>query len=312
MRQVGLVLVLVACAHNVPQDKATGPDGKQKGAVPIALVENEAKVKGVVTYPGGDRIDWKKIELPQGAKGKLDLTMTWNTPRPGLKVAFDVFDQWNTPVVAAAKKPGGKLQTASIDVAKGTYYVRVYAPRRKDAAEYKLSASFTPDAVPIPPDLTVPDPPKLAAVPPPEEECLVFDPQNKACGDVCVEGSPVGWKGCAKRDKAEQDRIAKEEAEKARIERLKNAPKAMDKRILNVEINGDEATITLGIGTEAQPLLDRNWTGQVINKTTGQPMAGGTITIIRVGKTQTLAKVKLRVDILNQNPMVRLTPPPVE
>jgi hypothetical protein len=311
MRQVGLVLVLVACAHNVPQDKATGPDGKQKGAVPITLVENEAKVKGIVTYPGGDRIDWKKIELPQGAKGKLDLTMTWNTPRPGLKVAFDVFDQWNTPVVAAAKKPAGKLQTASIDLAKGTYYVRVYAPRRKDAGAYKLSATFTPDAVAIPPDMTVPDPPKLAAVPEPEGECLVFDPQNKACGG-CPDDAPVGWKGCAARDKAEKDRIAKEEAEKARIERLKNAPKPMEKRILNVEINGDEATITLGIGTEAQPLLDKSWTGQVINKQTGQPMAGGTITIVRVGKTQTLAKVKLRVDILNQNPMVRLTPPPVE
>src|ERR1043165_3141695 len=126
MRQIGLLLVLVACANNVPQDRSTGPDGKQKGAVPIAMVENEGAIKGVVTYPGGDRVDWRKIELPQGARGKLELTMKWQTPRPGLRAAFDVFDQWNTPVVAAAKKQqgGAKVQSATIDVAKGTYYVR--------------------------------------------------------------------------------------------------------------------------------------------------------------------------------------------
>jgi hypothetical protein len=41
-------------------------------------------------------------------------------------------------------------------------------------------------------------------------------------------------------------------------------------------------------------------------------MIGGTVTIVRIGKTQTLAKVKLRVDTLNQNPTVRLTPPPLD
>lgn len=313
MRQVGLVLVLVACAHNVPQDRATGPDGRQKGAVPIELVENEAKIKGIVTYPGGDRIDWRKIQLPEGTKGKLDLTMTWSTPRPGLRVAFDVFDQWNTPVVAAAKKKSGRLQTATIDLAKGTYYVRVYAPRRKDAGAYKLSASFTPDAVPIPPDMTVPDPPKLPAVPEVEPDCLQFDPKIKACEKVCPDfGAPPGWKACADKEKAEQERIAREEAEKARIERMKNAPKPMDKRIVHVAINGDEATITLGIGTDGQPLLDSTWTAQIVNKTTGKPLVGGTVTLVRVGKTQTLAKVRLPVDILNQNPMVRLTPPPAQ
>jgi hypothetical protein len=314
MRQVGLSLVLVACAHNVPQDKATGPDGKQKGAVPVELVENEAKVNGIVTYPGGDRVDWRKIDLPQGTRGKLDLRLTYKTPRPGLRVAFDVFDQWNTPVIAAAKKPSGKMQDASIDVAKGTYYVRIYAPRRTDAGTYKLEAAFTPDNAPPPPDLVVPDPPKLPAVP---LSCATFDPNNEACVNVCPEvGAPPGWKACADRDKAEKDaeaqRLACEQAEKERAERLKNAPKPMDKRIIDVKINGDEATITLGIGTEGQPLLDKSWSAEVINASTGKPMIGGTVTIVRIGKTQTLAKVKLRVDTLNQNPTVRLTPPPLD
>jgi hypothetical protein len=160
--------------------------------------------------------------------------------------------------------------------------------------------------------MTVPDPPKLAAVPPVEPECDPFDPKVKKCEDVCPEfGAPPGWKACADKDKAEKERIAREDAEKARQERIKNAPKAMDKRIIDVKINGDEATITLGIGTDGQPALDSTWTAQVINAQTGQPLVGGTVTIVRVGKTQTLAKVKLRVDALNQNPTVRLTPPPI-
>ncbi|HUS29802.1 MAG TPA: hypothetical protein VMZ53_14960 [Kofleriaceae bacterium] len=310
MRHIGLTLVLVACAHNVPQDKATGPDGKQKGAVPVALVENEAKVKGVVTYPGGDRIDWKKIELPQGTKGKLDLTLTWDTPRPGLRVAFDVFDQWNTPVVPAAKKPAGRMQDASIDVAKGTYYVRIYAPRRKDAGSYKLVANFTPEAPAVPPDMTVPDPPKLPAIPVAEPGCDVFDPSVKACEKVCPEfGAPAGWKACADKEKAEKEQQACEEAQKARIEAMKNAPKSMDKRIIDVKVNGDEATITIAAGTDGQALLDKSWKGEVLNTQTGKPLVGGTVTIVRVGKLQTLAKVNLSVDRLNQNPTVRLTPP---
>src|SRR3712207_4868278 len=111
MRQVGLLVALLGCAHNVPQDKATGPDGKQKGATPIALQEGEGKAHGIVTYPGGDRVDWKFIELPAGQKGKLDLELKYRTPRPGLQVAFDVFDQWNTPVSKAAR---GRMQSTTI------------------------------------------------------------------------------------------------------------------------------------------------------------------------------------------------------
>ena len=135
---LGLVAV-AACAHNVPQDRATGPDGRAKGAQPIALEQGEGTVRGIVTYPGGDRVDWKRIELPEGTRGRLDLQMSWTTPRPGLKVAFDVFDQWNIPVVnASASARAGRMRSATIDRAKGTYHVRIYAPRRGDAGAYTL------------------------------------------------------------------------------------------------------------------------------------------------------------------------------
>jgi hypothetical protein len=40
-----------------------------------------------------------------------------------------------------------------------------------------------------------------------------------------------------------------------------------------------------------------------------RPLVGGSVKIIRVGDTQTLARVWLTVDQLNTNPRVRLSPP---
>ena len=314
MRQLGLYLVLVAsCANNVSQDRSTGPDGKQKGAKPLALENGEARATGVVTYPGGDRIDWKKIELPDGQRGDLDLKLTWQSPRPGLQVSFDVFDQWNSPIVAtkAAASKNSRQRTTTIANAKGTYWVRVFAPKRGDAGAYKLEAAFHAQAVALPPDLTVPDPPKLPAVPTPEGTCDVFDPKNPACGPVCPElGAPPGWKACGDRDKLEKDREAREQAEKDRQEALKNWPKPVTVRILGVAVESDGVRITLGIGNEKNPKLDTTWTGAVVGKDSGKPLAGGTIRILNIGKVQTQAKVNLTVDQLNANPNVKLTPPP--
>ena len=77
-------LLVCACAHNVRQDKATSDDGKIKGAKPIELEKGAAEVRDIVTYPGGDRVDWKKIELPEKQRGSLDILLSWVTPRPGL------------------------------------------------------------------------------------------------------------------------------------------------------------------------------------------------------------------------------------
>ena len=312
MRQVGFLFVvgLVGCAHNVRQDAATGPDGKQKGALPVVVQDGEGKAHGIVTYPGGDRVDWKLIQLPDGQNGKLDLQLKYRTPRPGLHVAFDVFDQWNTPVTKAAK-PIGKQMSATVDNAQGKYFVRIYAPKRGDAGAYDLTATFaaTDDGKP-PAPIVVADPPKLPAVPEVEPECMPFDPKVKACLTACPDDAPPGWKGCAARDKAEKERIAAEEAAKGAAEREKNKPKAMDKRILTANVNNGETEIIIAIGTDAQPLLDTTWTAEILSTKTGKPLANGQARITRVGRTQTFAKLKLPTDIVNQNLTVRLTPPP--
>lgn len=312
MRQVGFLLVvgLWGCAHNVRQDAATGPDGKQKGALPIVVQDGEGKAHGIVTYPGGDRVDWKVLELPEGQKGKLDLQLKYRTPRPGLHVSFDVFDQWNTPVTKAAK-PIGRQMMATIDNAEGKYFVRIYAPKRGDAGTYDLVASFAPLPTTAPTGpIAVADPPKLPAVPEPELPCDPFDRKNPTCIDVCPEGGLPGWKACADKDKADKDKAAAEEAARLAAEREKNKPKPMDKRILSANVDAGETRIIIGIGTLAQPLLDTTWKAEIINTQTGKPLTGGQVTIIRVSQTQVLGKVKLPTDVVNQNLTVRLTPPP--
>jgi pseudouridine-5'-phosphate glycosidase len=38
----------LSCAHNVPQDSASGPDAKSKGAKPITIDNGEGKASGIV------------------------------------------------------------------------------------------------------------------------------------------------------------------------------------------------------------------------------------------------------------------------
>lgn len=211
-----LVLTLVAaCAHNVAQDKATTEDGKPKGAVPVPFVNNRASVFGIVTYPGGDRVDWKTIELPKDLKGTLDVTLTWSTPRPGLQLGFDVFDQWNALAASsgrgrgkATKKRGnakGRTRHVAVTQAQGKYSIRIYAVGRGDAGRYKLDLSFTEVDDRTEPDWTkieVPEPPNLASLPTivaPPTPCDLnkFDTSNPDCANKCPNVNPdQDWPGC--------------------------------------------------------------------------------------------------------------------
>jgi hypothetical protein len=109
-----LVLFGLSCAHNVPRTR--NGDGKTKGAKELRLENGEAKANGIVTYPGGDRVDWKVIEIPEKQRGTLDIKLQWTPPRPGLQLAFDVFDEWNKPLTQSKKsgKKSGRNRTAQL------------------------------------------------------------------------------------------------------------------------------------------------------------------------------------------------------
>src|SRR3954469_22888787 len=231
-----LLVLASSCAHNVPQDSNTGPDGKEKGAKPITLENGEGKANGIVTYPGGDRIDWKLVELPEKQRGTLDIQLAWTPPRAGLQLAFDVFDEWNRPVVQSqktSKKAKGRTRSATVEDAKGKYLIRVYAVNRGDAGKYRLTVGFKesvagPGFDPL--KLDIPDPPKLAAVPDAPVACeppAPFDPKNPECKNVCPDvGAPPNWPAC--KDKCPTP----PNVELAACQRTMDCPNPPDRRVL--------------------------------------------------------------------------------
>ena len=306
MRAIAIAVCLVGCANNVPQDRSTGPDGKPKGAQAIKLENGEAVTKGIVTYPGGDRVDWKLVELPEGKSGRLELQMQWTTPRPGLQLGFDVFDQWNNPV-ANAKGSKGRSRDAFVDQAKGKYFVRVYAKGRGDAGAYKLAVAFREDVqvkIPRPEDLDIPDPPRLASVPEPDDNCETYDKLNQACLDKCPPGAPPHHPGCkGPTTPPGGTTIVTPPTPPTPPTPAKNPITA---RVIAANVAGDSTIITLPYGSEQG--VDKTWTGQVMRGDTKQPFPGGKVTIIRVDKNRTIAKVSLTTDLVTSNPIVILTP----
>lgn len=341
------VLFALSCAHNVKQDKASGEDHATKGARSMELENGEAKASGIVTYPGGDRVDWKVIELPEEKMGDLDIRLSWQPPRKGLQLAFDVFDQWYTPVVQSKRRgrrrSTSRTRTASIDDAKGKYYIRVYAVGRGDAGKYKLKVEFKESNGPMAIDLTkveIPEPPRLAAVPEPEAVCdeFTFDVKNPACRSVCpTANAPAGWPAC--KGKCPEPADVNNPAcwntmpcPNPPDRRVKACPKSkwpkcqdinnpdpnnpncddakaepVMGRVIKTEIQGGQVLITVSGGSSQG--VGPKWKGQVLRGDSDSPLDGGSFDVIRVGKRESLGKVRLTTDQIGANPRVKLSPP---
>jgi hypothetical protein len=346
---VACALALAACANNVGQDDHSGEDSKQKGAREIQLDNGEGKAKGIVTYPGGDRVDWKFVQLPDKKQGKLQIDLKWVPPRPGLQLAFDVFDEWNTQV-GTSKREGksrkGRQRDATIDNAKGKYFIRIYAVNRGDAGTYKMTVDFNEMTGPMSIDLTkvdVPDPPKLAAIPEGDKTCDeslgdTFDPKNPACRSVCPVAAtpPPGWPACAGKcpnppDPANQacwDKVCPNPPTSRSKACMRNIavfppcdktspdpdnPKCSIKappqtgRVIGVSVQGSDVLITIGVGSDAG--VGKDWKGQVLRGDSDAPIDGGDVVLVRVGKRDTIGKVHLTTDQISANPKVKLSPP---
>ncbi|HEU0034133.1 MAG TPA: hypothetical protein VFQ53_26075 [Kofleriaceae bacterium] len=338
---------LAGCARNISQEKATAADGKIKGAKPLQFENGEARSSGIVTYPGGDRIDWKVVELPEKKKGDLDLKLTWTPPRPGLQLAFDVFDEWNTLVLSSkksSKKSKSRVRTETLKNAKGKYFIRVYAVNRGDAGKYKLTLEFKEAVAGVmfdPLKLEIADPPKLAAVPDIEQGCdeFTFDPKVPACKLVCpAVGAPPGWPAC--KGKCPSPPTVDEPAcwatmpcpkgapdERIKACKPKDWPPCPDKknpdesnpncrvkaapvvgRIIGKEVQGGDLIIRIGIGSDQG--VSKGWVGTVIKgpDLTDRAVPGGDVSIVRIDKAVTVARIKLTADQIAATPYVRLEP----
>ena len=282
----------VACLRNIPQDSHSGKDSRYKGAKTIELEDGEGRDKGIVTYPGGDRVDWRVVEVPEEKKGSLRIKLKHKPPRPGLDVAFSVYDQYFTRVARAKpSKKGKRRKSATVRNAEsGKYYIQVYAPRRMDAGSYRLNLRFKERKEVAEVDISaladqIPEPPTLPAVPEP----VVVDP---------VVAKQLEDEAAAK--KAEEDaRKAEEDA---------NAPKPVTAKIVNVQAaSGGSVIITLNKGKKAG--VDRGWTGSILRGgRDGAPLDGGDFKVIKVTSRESVGKVKLSVDQVKANKYARLSP----
>ena len=288
-KRLGIIAVLVSaasCPKPVDQNINSGEDAWYKDAVDIEL-DNKGHGRDVdkVTYPGGDRVDWKRVELPEGLEGTLKIKLRFTPPRPGLDLAYIVYDSKFRRVARAKPSPdrGTRTKKLSIKDARGRYYIQVYAPRRTDAADYVLTVEFSgkPAGVKslvLDAGINVDDPPTLPAV----------DPSIYADAGV----------GRPRIDATPPPDAAVDAAPKRIIDGLIiNRVVATTKRVKITINRGDNFGIK------------RNWKGHVLQRDTGAPLAGGEFTIGKVTKRESEATVTLSIDQVEANTNVQIFEP---
>lgn len=326
----------------MPQDLATGVDGRIKGAKPITLDNGEARVRGIVTYPGGDRTDWKKLELPKDSAGTLSLKLSWTTPRPGLVLGVDVFDEYGRQVVSEkARKKKARLtfrgsRTAAVANAKGTYLIRVYAPFRGDAGAYTLKLSYSTETTgPVDPDLPIPDPPRLPAVPIPAAPCTNENYKtNPECKRWCPDPVDTSWKGCAGKCN-----LAAPDINIASCRKVMPCPEPPDSRVRDckgkvpvcaegappsttclppppakpvkativlVSQKGSRVEIKMDRGQDYK--VDKGWSGKLLDSR-GRAVPESDFVVTKVSKRESWGMVDLTTDQVNAARKVLLSPP---
>lgn len=308
-----LLAASLGCTRNIPQDKASGKDGKVKGAKPIKLEDGEGRASDTVTYPGGDRVDWKLFEVPAGTGGKLQVKMKVRPPRPGHTVAFILYDENFQRIEQSTKKPKNVKKVTLSRVPPGKYYLQIFAPRRMDAGDYRLSVRYkerppeAKDPCEENPDLPecaddIPSPPTLPALP--ELECR----EDKDCGDgaTCVANS------CKQKDPCLEMSCAEGEVCQTQGNKAVCVPKKVDVECVRAGLVKYQLTssgaviITVNKGKSAG--VDQGWSGQVLLKNTPKPLNGGGFKITKVTQGESVGKVRLSLDQLSANRRIELCP----
>ncbi len=345
---VALVGLLAGCPNNVSQNAKTGADGQHKGAKELKLDNGEIKDKGIVTYPGGDRADWKFFEIPAKETGTIDITLTWTVPRPGLQLAFDAYDEYGKELskskASARKKKGLRQKQETIGGLKGKVYLRVFAVNRGDAGSYKLVIEYKPDPVPIivdPTSIVVSDPPRLPEVPAIIEPCTSdnFDPKKLECKNFCPDPAsiaPPKWPPCGGPGKCpdpkEITNLAcwKDPATRPACPNPWDAtyiqwcppppcptppvpsnPNCKPIPQTTRVLKADIAgnDVLITVGIGSTQGIAMNWTAKLMTNG-GAPLPSGTLIFVRVDKQKTILKTSLTPDVVNANKTVRFDPPP--
>ena len=287
----------IGCVKNVSQKANSGKDYRQKGAKTIELDDGEARVKDIVTYPGGDRVDWKVFEIPEGLQGDMRVKLKWRPARPGMDLSFNIYDQWNHRIARVKPKKKTRKRSKSVKLKglkAGKYFVQIYASGRMDAGKYTLSLRFKerkPVKVPSIEELAgfIDDPPTLPAV---------LIPKEKTPEEIAAEQEAAAKAA----SEAEAAAAANAEAAAAAAE----ANKPVYSRVRKTQKSGSGVIITIGAGRNKR--VDKGWVGSLLRGSSKSPLPDGEFKVIKVTKTEAIAKVKLSLDQVKANPKVILRP----
>jgi hypothetical protein len=309
---VAAMLCAAGCASNIGQHDRSGPDYRPDGAMLIELEDGEGSAIDVVTYPGGDRVDWKKVELPEDFAGVLQVRLLFNPPRDGLEISFEVYDARFERVAVANPPPGSGARVLEAEVKPafgGTYYFHIFAPTRADAAEYMLAvrkqrqdvSALVDDDAALP---RIPDPPTLPAIAAGDDEPQVAQQGGGAQGQQQGGGAqgqqqPPGGGGSP----PPPDPIQEEDTS--------TALEPVRARVVTYQLGSDGAVIlTVNRGTNDG--VERGWTGQMMMGNSGRPLRGGTFTVTRVTSGEAVGQARVSVDQIRANREVVLMPPGYE
>jgi hypothetical protein len=322
MRLAIACVLAMGCMRHVQQDRATGTNGRIEGAKAMRLAAPTTwEARGIVTYPGGDRVDWHTVTVPP-VRGTVAIELRITTPRPGLRVGFDVFDDNRMPL-GRARHGNRRIRRVELERVRGPLFIRVFAVNRGDAGRYSLRVAYTP--LPAATDWTTyafDDPPKLPEVPEPEPVCTAedFDPKRRECQKICPPNPPPYWPGCTgpppnwcpdppdPRIRACRDKLPRCDVPDPRNGSCPQPPSEATGRIVKAEVQGDSVIITIAVGQSAG--VGKHWRGSLVRDRDGtRPLPGGDVTIIRVDKQLTVAKVKATIDQVHTTPWVHLKAP---
>jgi hypothetical protein len=284
----------------VPQASHTGADGELEGAEELTLDDDgTARAKDIVTYPGGDRVDWKVVDVPKA--GDVAIELRWQPPREGMDLSMNVYDERYVLLGRAAPSTKGKRrkEVAVQGVEPGRLYVQVYASGRKDAGSYTLDVEWTKgtgktavvEKIPDPPPL-----PKLACVGP---TCPVVTPPcvGASCpvpppcvGPTCPP--PCTGPGCP----------------------VVVPPPAKKVKSAITELSTTNAGVVVVLNRGSDDGVMKSWRGKILREN-GKPLTTKEydLLVTQVSDVECRALVpKLNLDEIGEARRVVLEPPPPE
>jgi hypothetical protein len=286
-----LSLALAACGGSAPDHTGYPTNAKEPWARAkrISLDDNfEGKADGQVSYPKRDRAKWFLLKLP--IEGGLNAKLTVDPVTPGADVGFEILDAgFNVIATGENEEEGGQMKKERKvrEVPRGEAYIHVYTLGRSDEADFKLRIKFTPRTIADPTSAypnTIPNTPELAAVPNkdwPEARVAVRKPNHvpdKPTQPVKPPVVPVDTKGSV--------------------------------RGSVVEFSDTGSGVKIIINKGSANGIDKEWTGEVLQKGTDRAIKSGFFKIRNVKNDECDAVVSgVSLDDIQNNRSVRLKPP---